>query len=104
LVTLSLSLLLGPSTALLVQARRRADGAVRESEERRRRAEEEAQRQRDELAHALRVSTLGELTASFAHEINQPLSAIMTNAQAARRLLAIEQAKPRDIEDALIDI
>ena len=87
-----------------VQARRRADGAVRESEERRRRAEEEAQRQRDELAHALRVSTLGELTASFAHEINQPLSAIMTNAQAARRLLAIEQAKPRDIEDALIDI
>jgi len=87
-----------------VQARRRADGAVRDSEERRRRAEEEAQRQRDELAHALRVSTLGELTASFAHEINQPLSAIMTNAQAARRLLAIEQAKPRDIEDALIDI
>ena len=37
------------------------------------RAEEEARRQRDELAHAQRVATLGELTASFAHELNQPL-------------------------------
>ena len=53
-----------------VLARKRADDAVRESEERRRQAEQEAQRQRAELAHALRVSTLGELTASIAHEIN----------------------------------
>jgi hypothetical protein len=56
-----------------VLARYRAESAVRESEARRRQAEEEAQRQRDELAHALRVATLGELTASIAHEINQPL-------------------------------
>ena len=87
-----------------VLARRRAEGVVRESEARRRQAEEETLRQRDELAHALRVATLGELTASIAHEINQPLAAIVTNANAARRLSAIEQAKPREVNDALIDI
>jgi C4-dicarboxylate-specific signal transduction histidine kinase len=87
-----------------VLARRRAESAARQSEERRRQAEEEAQRQRDELAHALRVATLGELTASIAHEINQPLAAIVTNANATRRLLAIEQAKPHEVNDALVDI
>ncbi|WP_236960185.1 PAS domain-containing sensor histidine kinase [Methylobacterium durans] len=40
-----------------------------------------------ELAHALRVSTLGELTASIAHEVNQPLAAIVTNGEAALRWL-----------------
>jgi signal transduction histidine kinase len=55
--------------------------------EERRRAEEATRRQRDELAHALRVTTLGELVASIAHELNQPLSALTTNAQAGRRLL-----------------
>jgi len=69
----------------------------------RKRAEQEVQRQREELAHALRVMTLGELTASFAHEINQPLAAIVTNAQATRRLLDGERAKPA-ITDALTDI
>jgi signal transduction histidine kinase len=87
-----------------VLARRRADSAVRQSEERRRHAEEEAQRQRDELAHALRVATLGEMTASFAHEINQPLAAIITNAAATRRLLAGAWAKPGDVDAALNDI
>jgi C4-dicarboxylate-specific signal transduction histidine kinase len=86
-----------------VLALRRADSAVRQSEERRRHAEEEARRQRDELAHALRVATLGELTASFAHEINQPLAAIMTNAAATRRLLASE-GKTGDVDAALSDI
>jgi PAS domain S-box-containing protein len=59
---------------------------------RRRRAEEEVQREREELAHALRVATLGELATSLAHEINQPLAAIASNAQAARRLLESAQA------------
>jgi signal transduction histidine kinase len=85
-------------------ARRRAERAVQESEARRRHAEEEAQRQREELAHALRVATLGELTASIAHEINQPLTAIVTNADAVRRLLALERANPRELGDALTDI
>ena len=53
----------------------------------RRRAERQARELRDELAHVGRVTTLAALTGSLAHEINQPLAAIMTNAQAARRLL-----------------
>jgi signal transduction histidine kinase len=87
-----------------VVARKRADDAVRESEERRRQAEEEALRQREELAHALRVSTLGELTASIAHEINQPLSAILINAQAILRRLTAQEAEPGEVEEVLTDI
>jgi PAS domain S-box-containing protein len=44
-------------------------------------------RHRAELAHVSRVATLGELTASIAHELNQPLSAIVANARAGRRML-----------------
>ena len=54
----------------------------------RKRAELEAQAARAELAHMSRVSTMGELTSSLAHELNQPLAAIIANAQAARRLIA----------------
>ena len=59
-----------------------------------RRAELDVQRIRQELAHVGRVSTVGELTASLAHELYQPLTAIMTNAQAARRMLG---ASPPDV-------
>jgi signal transduction histidine kinase len=72
--------------------------------EERRRAEEEARREREKLAHALRVATLGELTASLAHEINQPLAAIMANAQAARALMTFSPAGGPPVEDALGDI
>jgi signal transduction histidine kinase len=54
----------------------------------RRRAELEAQQLRQELMHIGRVSAMGELTASLAHELNQPLTAILNNAQAAQLLLA----------------
>ena len=87
-----------------VLARKRANEAVQRSEEGRRQAEEEALRRRDELAHAQRVSTLGELTASIAHEISQPLSAILTNAQATLRSLAAEEPKRAEIEEVLTDI
>ncbi len=50
-------------------------------------AEAETRRLRDQLAHTGRVSMLGELAASLAHELNQPLTAIYTNAQAAHRFL-----------------
>jgi len=53
----------------------------------RRMAETQAQRSRDELAHYQRVSTIGELTTSIAHQLNQPLTAILANAQVARRML-----------------
>ncbi|MCK7580595.1 MAG: PAS domain-containing protein [Chromatiales bacterium] len=54
----------------------------------RKQVELEAQRQRQELAHMMRVVTLGELSAALAHELNQPLTAILSNAQAAQRFLA----------------
>jgi signal transduction histidine kinase len=71
---------------------------------RRRRAEAEARRQQEELAHVLRVTTLNELTTSLAHEISQPLGAILSNAQAARRLLAGEPADVKEVGEALTDI
>ena len=60
----------------------------------RKRAELEALRSRQELAHFTRVSTIGELTASLAHELSQPLTGILANAQAALRFL---QATPPDL-------
>lgn len=54
----------------------------------RRRAEEALHKAQAELAHVTRVATLGEMTASIAHEINQPLAAIVTNASACLRWLA----------------
>lgn len=54
---------------------------------RRRSAELVAQKQRVELAHASRLAVAGELTASIAHEINQPLAAVQTSADAAELLL-----------------
>jgi len=51
-------------------------------------AEEALQNARSELAHVSRVATLGELTASIAHEINQPLSGIITNASTCLRMLS----------------
>jgi signal transduction histidine kinase/integral membrane sensor domain MASE1 len=62
----------------------------------RRRVELDAQRSRQELAHFTRVSTMGELTASLAHELNQPLTGILTNAQAAQRFL---EATPPDLAE-----
>lgn len=51
-----------------------------------------------DLAHALRVATVGELTASIAHEINQPLTGIVTNGEAGRRWLS---AKPPNLSEGL---
>jgi two-component system sensor kinase FixL len=48
------------------------------------------QKAQAELAHVTRVMTLGELTASIAHEVNQPLAAVVTNGQAGLRWLALE--------------
>jgi PAS domain S-box-containing protein len=54
----------------------------------RKHAQLEAEAMRQELMHVSRVTTLGELAASLAHELNQPLAAILSNAQAARRVLS----------------
>ena len=63
----------------------------------RRLAEEARDKARSELAHVARVMTLGTLTASIAHELNQPLSGIVTNASTCLRMLA---ADPPNVEGA----
>jgi PAS domain S-box-containing protein len=60
--------------------------------------------QRNELAHLSRVSTMGVLTASLAHELNQPLSAILSNAQAGSRFLAAAPPDLAEVRGALEDI
>ncbi|HEY5866723.1 MAG TPA: ATP-binding protein, partial [Candidatus Tectomicrobia bacterium] len=70
----------------------------------RKRAEEASSRLWHELAHAARVAMLGELTASMAHEINQPLAGILNNAQAARRFLAMPSPDLAEVREALTDI
>jgi len=71
---------------------------------RRREAEAEAALQRKEVEHLMRVSVLGELSGSIAHEINQPLTAILSNAQAALHLLAQKSPDLVEVRDALEDI
>jgi signal transduction histidine kinase len=85
-----------------VLARQRADSAVRHSDELRRQAENEAQRQREELAHALRVTTVAELASSLAHELAQPLSAVIMNARAAHREVGPESGG--ELREILEDI
>ena len=70
----------------------------------RRQAELEAARQRTELAHRSRVMLLGELSGSLAHELNQPLGAIVTNAGAALRSLARDSMTREKFREVLEDI
>ena len=70
----------------------------------RRRAELEADSHRRELAHLGRVATLGELSGTLAHELSQPLTAVLSNAQAARRLIDRDPPEMEQIRAALDDI
>jgi PAS domain S-box-containing protein len=67
-------------------------------------AELEAEGVRRELAHATRVTIMGELTASLAHELNQPLTAIVSNAQAGERFLAGQAPALEDLREILADV
>ncbi len=60
--------------------------------------------QRDEMARMSRVSSMGELTASLAHELNQPLTAIASNAAAGKRFLKQALPEPKMFEELLEDI
>ena len=70
----------------------------------RKQAELEATRHRNEMAHLSRVTMLGELSGSIAHELNQPLSAILSNAQAMQRILAngADLAEVREMLDEIV--
>ena len=70
----------------------------------RKHAEQEARQIRDELAHAGRIATMGEMAAALAHELNQPLAAILTNAQAAKRFLSAANPDLDEVREILHDI
>ena len=67
-------------------------------------AESAVRRSLDEIAHLNRVAAMGELTASLAHELNQPLAAILSNAQAANRFLNRESPNFAQVRECLTDI
>jgi signal transduction histidine kinase len=70
----------------------------------RKQGELEAIRLRQDLTHIGRVSALGELTASLAHELSQPLTAILSNAQAAQRFLEADVVELDKVREILCDI
>jgi PAS domain S-box-containing protein len=70
----------------------------------RKQAELDHQLQNTELARVGRVALMGELAASLAHEINNPLGAMVTNAAAGQRLLARSQLGPDELRELLADI
>lgn len=70
----------------------------------RRRMEQEVAMEREGLAHLSRVTMLGELSGSLAHELNQPLAAILSNAQAAQRILRRDPSDVGEVQDILTDI
>jgi signal transduction histidine kinase len=78
-------------------------GVVLDTSERKR-VELELQRQREDLAHVARVSTIGELTTAVAHELNQPLGAILSNAEAAEMLLVTDPPDLEEVRQILADI
>lgn len=67
-------------------------------------AEAEARRRREQINLLTRVSLLGEMTASIAHELNQPLSAIVSNANAGMRFIAKGNVDPGTLREILVDV
>jgi signal transduction histidine kinase len=72
--------------------------------EERARSEREAHEQRLQLTHLSRVAMLGEMSGGLAHELNQPLTAILSNAQAAQALIANNEMDDAELLDILRDI
>jgi PAS domain S-box-containing protein len=84
----------GVSFVLELTERKRAEAEARESERRYRET-------LMELAHANRVTTMGQLTASIAHEVNQPITAAVINAEAALRWLGAQPPNLEEVRGAL---
>jgi C4-dicarboxylate-specific signal transduction histidine kinase len=80
-----------------ITERKRAEAEARESERRRREMQME-------LAHANRVATMGQLTASIAHEVKQPITATVANARAALRFLGAQTVDLNEVRQILNDI
>jgi PAS domain S-box-containing protein len=84
----------GVAYVLDLTERKRVEAEARENERRYREAQLE-------LAHANRVATMGQLTSSITHEVNQPITAAVTYASAARRLLSADPPNLREVDDVL---
>ncbi|HKO88639.1 MAG TPA: MASE1 domain-containing protein [Burkholderiales bacterium] len=72
--------------------------------EERNRTEQEAHEQRRHMTHLTRVAVLGQLSGALAHELNQPLTAILCNAQAAQKFLQREHVDQNELREILKDI
>jgi signal transduction histidine kinase len=83
--------------SVLLEDDRRSQQALHE-------AEDDARRNREQINLLSRVSLLGEMTASLAHELGQPLSAIITNANAGRRLIDKGKDDPETLRDILVSV
>ena len=70
----------------------------------RKRSAEATHRLQQELVHVTRVTMLGELAATLAHELSRPLAAILSNAQAAHRFLTMASPELEEVEEALDDV
>ena len=83
--------------SVLLEDEKRSQQALRE-------VEEDARRHREQINLLSRVSLLGEMTASLAHELNQPLSAIITNANAGMRSIDKGKEDPGTLREILVDV
>lgn len=79
------------------------NGELRNGAEKQIRSEREIVKQREELLHVTRVGKLAEFVSSLAHEISQPLTAILSYAQAAKRMLAEREPKLQEILQYIIN-
>src|SRR5260370_32721271 len=82
----------------------RAEASLRTVEAEARENEQRYRKAQLELEHANRVATMGQLTASIAHEVNQPITAAVTNAQAALRWMSAEPPDFGEVSEALAGI
>jgi PAS domain S-box-containing protein len=90
----------GTDVTAIIRAQR-AEASLRMAEAEARESEQRYRKAQLELAHANRVATLGQLTASITHEVNQPITAAVTYALAARRWLNAEPPNLHEADDAL---
>ena len=90
----------GTDVTAIIRAQQ-AEASLRTVEVEARESEQRYRKAQLELAHANRVATMGQLTASITHEVNQPITAAVTYALAARRFLSAEPPNFREVDDAL---
>lgn len=70
----------------------------------RKKMQAEVERQQQSLAHLARVGVIGELSGALAHELNQPLTAILSNAQAIQRMIKQQPLNIEELQNAISDI